>query len=262
MYRWNTADRRGTALRISVEKWGKGNEGRAKYNQLDYARNERGRGENAGEGKNEIEISRHIVHIFHRLCKTTLCLLVGNYKWDITKWMCTRVRMKRIADRVNRIQTMAMFLSLLYYNNRGSRTCIGSFVPEGWTDGYSCGKRIGAIGATSDNRCSFHRLGVKRFGHRKAKGRGGEKERWEGFIEFDGNGWVKIKSFPYSLLARNLRTSWKLSWDDRPTPRYEAWTKGRKKKVIWLDEKLLSRSLPLAYHRSFIANGFSFVPLF
>ena len=96
--------------------------------------------------------------------------------------------MKRIADRVNRIQTMAMFLSLLYYNNRGSRTCIGSFVPEGWTDGYSCGKRIGAIGATSDNRCSFHRLGVKRFGHRKAKGRGGEKERWEGFIEFDGNG--------------------------------------------------------------------------
>lgn len=73
MYRWNTADRRGTALRISVEKWGKGNEGRAKYNQLDYARNERGRGENAmGEGKNEIEISRHIVHIFHRLWNNAL----------------------------------------------------------------------------------------------------------------------------------------------------------------------------------------------
>lgn len=40
-------------------------------------------------------------------------------------------------------------------------------------DGYSsgaCEKRIDWSRATSDNRCSFHRLGVKRFGHSRRKG--------------------------------------------------------------------------------------------
>lgn len=181
--RWNTVDRHGTALKIT---WKNGerkrNEGQTKYNQLDYPRNE----EDAmmGEEKwdwisNSRESSRHIVLLSLTL-KQQFCLLWnGVTSGGITKWikrMYTQVGMKCIADRLNRIQNHGDVspLALLYYNNRGLDR---SGRVDGWTFLSRVWEEDRWRGATSDNRCSFHRLGVKRFGHSKTKGRGGEMRK-------------------------------------------------------------------------------------